>query len=157
MRASMLFTTVALIQLAACSAPPAGSETASPEPASVPPETSRVLPSEEAGYYTRTQSERGRAVFEAVCGECHYLSDFRGRDFEWSWRRQTARNLYEEMVETMPEDDPGALTDQQYIDILAYILSLNDYPAGEVELRPTDEAMDGVPLGPDVRPGGLDR
>jgi len=74
-----------------------------PAPEAAPAESAEVLPSEEAGYFTQAQSERGREVFQAVCGECHYTSEFRGRDFEWTWRRQTVRNLFDTVVETMPE------------------------------------------------------
>jgi len=125
-----------------------------PAPEAAPAESAEVLPSEEAGYFTQAQSERGREVFQAVCGECHYTSEFRGRGFEWTWRRQTVRNLFDTVVETMPEDEPGSLSDRQYIDIIAYILQLNEYPSGGVELRPVDEAMDRVPLGPNARSGG---
>jgi hypothetical protein len=34
----------------------------------------------------------------------------------------------------MPEDNPGSLVHQEYIDILAYILSLNRYSSGKEEL-----------------------
>jgi hypothetical protein len=39
----------------------------------------------------------------------------------------------------MPYDSPGALSDQQYTDIVAYMLELNGVPAGTTEL-PADEA-----------------
>jgi len=35
----------------------------------------------------------------------------------------------------MPEDDPGSLPIQQYLDAVAYILSLNEYPQGARELE----------------------
>ena len=38
----------------------------------------------------------------------------------------------------MPEDQPGALSQQQYVDVITYIFSLNDLPTGEAEM-PTDE------------------
>ena len=48
---------------------------------------------------------------------------------------------------TMPQDRPGSLTDQQYADLLAYILRNNDYPSGNQEL-PTDlELLQQIPLG----------
>ena len=40
---------------------------------------------------------------------------------------------------TMPEDGPGRLSDQEYTDVVAYMLDRNDYPAGENELS-TDKA-----------------
>jgi len=36
----------------------------------------------------------------------------------------------------MPQDRPGSLTPQQYIDVLAYILQLNGIQPGSQELVP---------------------
>ena len=139
---------VLTVLLLGCSS---GPSTADTTPA--PTDQSAAMISEDAGYYTAEQSRRGQEVFEGICAECHYASEFRGRDFEWTWRRQTARDLFERMAETMPEDNPGSLTDQQYVDVVAYVLSLNEYPAGQVELEPAGEVLARVPLGPDARGG----
>jgi len=37
---------------------------------------------------------------------------------------------------TMPQNNPASLSDQQYIDIIAYMLSVNEAPAGDTELAP---------------------
>jgi hypothetical protein len=34
----------------------------------------------------------------------------------------------------MPDDAPASLTDQQYTDVVTFILSSNRYPAGKTEL-----------------------
>jgi hypothetical protein len=34
----------------------------------------------------------------------------------------------------MPADDPSTLTDDGYLDILAYLFQVNDFPAGSQEL-----------------------
>ena len=39
----------------------------------------------------------------------------------------------------MPEDGPGRLSDQEYTDVVAYLLERSDYPPGENELS-TDKA-----------------
>ena len=103
-----------------------------------------------SGFYTESQAARGQEMFRSVCSECHDTNDFRGEDFEWEWRRQTAWDLYETMAETMPEDAPGSLSPQSYAAILAYILSINAYPAGSVDLAPDQGSMDAVPLGPNA-------
>ena len=36
----------------------------------------------------------------------------------------------------MPEDNPGSLTDEEYVDVIAYMFSVGGMPAGEDELRP---------------------
>ena len=47
--------------------------------------------------------------------------------------------LFKRIKLTMPEDGPGRLSDQEYTDVVAYMLDRNDYPAGENELS-TDKA-----------------
>ena len=143
-----------LAALAACSGTPGpevGGTVLSARPSAPASTSSKSRLSDETGYFRPVQAVRGKRTFAGVCSECHSNSDFRGRDFEWNWRRQTVRNLYAEMSQTMPEDDPGSLTDEQYIDVIAYILELNDYPSGEVALSATNEVMDLVPLGPNAR------
>ncbi len=46
----------------------------------------------------------------------------------------------------MPDSAPGALTDRQYVDIVAYILKENSYPAGKDELV-RNEAMNAILFG----------
>jgi mono/diheme cytochrome c family protein len=100
------------------------------------------------GFYSAQQAARGADAFTRVCGECHAISEFRGQDFEWRWRRRSAWNLYRTMAETMPEDNPGGLPAQTYTDVVAYILQLNEYAAGTSDLAGTEAALDAIPLGP---------
>ena len=44
----------------------------------------------------------------------------------------------------MPESNPGSLPDEEYVDILAYILSLSRYPAGDSELDVADDALNQI-------------
>jgi mono/diheme cytochrome c family protein len=141
-----------LILSGACSASTATSAANPAEPA-VPatPETEVAAETQVAAaatFYTAEQAARGLQTFRRVCAECHNRSDFRGRQFELDWRRLTARNLFRTMVESMPEDNPGGLVDEAYVDVIAYILELNGFPPGDTELLPTDESLERVPLGP---------
>ncbi len=105
-------------------------------------------PKFDSGFYSVEQAARGRESFVMICEECHSSSEFRGDDFEWTWRRQTVWNFYRELIQTMPEDSPGALSEQTYADVIAYILQINEYSAGDSELTATEEAMDVIALGP---------
>ena len=113
----------------------AAAPTASSEPAPSP------------GFFSAAQVERGRASYAEACSECHTLSEFRGSDFEWTWRRQTAWQLYSQVAETMPEDKPGQLPEVTYVDIVAYLLSLNGYQIGGSELSPEREQLEAISLG----------
>ena len=46
----------------------------------------------------------------------------------------------------MPESNPGSLPEQDYVDILAYILSLNRYPAGDFVLQHENGALDEITI-----------
>ncbi len=50
-------------------------------------------PTFNSGFYSVEQAVRGRDSFVMSCEECHSSSEFRGDDFEWTWRRQTVWNF----------------------------------------------------------------
>jgi len=93
-------------------------------------------------------------VFARVCADCHSVSEFRGSDFRYRFRRRTAWNLFTLMSETMPEDAPGSLTPETYVSLVSYVLELNGYEPGSDPL-PVQEAtlrqlpLDRVPSSPD--------
>ena len=48
----------------------------------------------------------------------------------------------------MPPDRPGGLTDQNYADLIAYILSQNGYAANGKELPADPGALQGMSIKP---------
>ena len=48
----------------------------------------------------------------------------------------------------MPDDNPGGLPRQTYVDVMAYMLELNGYPAGSDELPPNEDVLRGYRLTP---------
>ena len=49
------------------------------------------------------------------------------------------------MSATMPEANPGGLLEDEYVDVLAYIFSLNKFPAGDQALN--RGALDEISIG----------
>ena len=45
------------------------------------------------------------------------------------------------MTETMPKDDPGALTEKERADVIAYLLKINALPAGTADLSADPEVL----------------
>ena len=43
-------------------------------------------------------------------------------------------DLFDRIRVTMPADRPGSVPRQEIVDILAYVLNANQFPAGETEL-----------------------
>jgi mono/diheme cytochrome c family protein len=134
--------------------PPADSPESAPATADSAPPTS-VLD----GVYTQAQAARGREVFLASCLECHTTRDFRGETFFLSWAGTTVGRFVDSMVETMPEDNPGGLPVQDYLDVTAYVLELNGYPVGSGELEDRPERLAAIRIerpatGAEAAPGG---
>jgi mono/diheme cytochrome c family protein len=84
------------------------------------------------GVYTQEQAERGETAFRQNCASCHTAGEFTGEMFIGRWA--TVGSLFDLVSATMPQDFPGGLRAEQYADVLAYVLSQNEFPAGSVEL-----------------------
>ncbi len=108
------------------------------------------------GVYTAAQASRGAAVYAEACAFCHGTAltggesapPLAGADFLSNWNGLTAGDLFDRIRTTMPADRPGKLNREQDADILAYILSMNQFPAGESELARQSEALKQIRLEP---------
>lgn len=92
--------------------------------------------------YTGEQAQAGEKLYAEHCLTCHDKKYF--RPVLKAWEGQPLGLLYTVMSASMPESNPGALPRKDYVDILAYILSLNRYPAGESELDYQDGVLDDI-------------
>ena len=99
------------------------------------------------GVYTADQATQGKALFADKCATCHG-ADLNGGEmapplvggiFMGDWVGQSAGDLFTRIHTTMPANDPGSLNNAQAAQALAYILSVNQFPAGATAL-PTDDA-----------------
>ena len=95
-----------------------------------------------AGVYTDAQSVRGQGLYRENCGRCHAETltggesspELTGTAFIERWKGLTVGDFFERIRTSMPTDNPGGLSRQQYSDVVAYILSVNKFPAGTKEL-----------------------
>lgn len=84
------------------------------------------------GVYTSEQASVGEELFANHCILCHDKKYFLP-----VWERLEGQPLaipFTVMSTTMPQGDPGYLYESEYVDILAYILSLSCYAPGDTEL-----------------------
>jgi mono/diheme cytochrome c family protein len=107
------------------------------------------------GVFTEAQAERGQAVYSGVCGLCHGRRlngapddpDMRSTPplarapFLRGWEGKSLATLFEYTRATMPEDNPASLTDEEYVDIIAYMLSVGGMPAGDEEIRSDPQSL----------------
>lgn len=96
------------------------------------------------GVYTAAQAARGEAVVAQNCGSCHASNEWAGAMFISSWSGRPVGALHMQIRTTMPFDAPGRLSAAQYADIVAYMLKLNNAPAGESELPSSDDALNTI-------------
>jgi mono/diheme cytochrome c family protein len=82
------------------------------------------------GVFSKAQADRGRSVFVNVCANCHTRSQFNDGTWRRKWEGRTVYDVFESVRSTMPNDNPSGLSDQEYVEIIAYLLSQNGYPAG---------------------------
>lgn len=95
------------------------------------------------GVYTEEQAGRGQTLYARECASCHGASmsggetapPLTGSGFMANWSGLSVGDLFERIRVSMPEGRPGTLSRQQNADILTYILSVNQFPAGKVELQ----------------------
>jgi mono/diheme cytochrome c family protein len=82
------------------------------------------------------QQTRGKTLYNDKCASCHMENlkgstetpPLTGDQFWMNWETYSANNLVEQIRTTMPEDNPGSLTRQQYVDVVAYVLKTNEVP-----------------------------
>jgi hypothetical protein len=91
------------------------------------------------GVYTQAQAQRGASDFDTFCSSCH-RGGFRGAGFMNRWREDKLASLYSFISKNMPVGNPGVASPSEYIDIVAWILSINEIPAGSKELTPSEAA-----------------
>ncbi|OGT70804.1 MAG: hypothetical protein A3H44_12500 [Gammaproteobacteria bacterium RIFCSPLOWO2_02_FULL_57_10] len=76
---------------------------------------------------------RGQEVFEADCSRCHVPVEMDAR-LRARWVGRTGGDLYNLIRTTMPAETPGSLTNDQYMDVTAFILQAGNVaiPNGEI-------------------------
>jgi mono/diheme cytochrome c family protein len=95
-----------------------------------------------AGVYDTKQAARGAELYTRTCAACHgqdlegieQAPPLAGGTFAQRWDGSTLRKLIERIEEMPPDDFNKRLSDQQNIDVLAFLLSANKIPAGPAAL-----------------------
>jgi len=86
--------------------------------------------------FSEEQAKIGRRLYREHCATCHVETYFEA--VMRVWNGEPLSELFSVMAAIMPQNNPGSLTDQEYIDVLAYIISASGYPQGELPLTPSD-------------------
>ena len=111
------------------------------------------LTGQEAVRLVPEQVETGRGVYERSCAECHRADlsgDFEapelaGRNFRAAWRGAPLGELLA-VVRDMPPEEPGTLSEAQYLAVTAFLLSANG-AAADLGALADGQAIDDVIAG----------
>lgn len=104
------------------------------------------------GIYTEEQAARGEPLYQEWCASCH-APDLSGGDlapglvggeFVWNWSGITVGQLFERLRISMPQENPSSVTRAQKADILAFMLYVNEFPAGQHELADRTNMLEQI-------------
>ncbi|HJN45530.1 MAG: c-type cytochrome [Vicinamibacterales bacterium] len=114
------------------------------------------------GVFTEAQATRGQTVYAGACAICHGRRlngapddpDMRSTPplararFVRVWEGRSLATLFEYTRAAMPEDNPSSLTDQENVDVIAYVLSVGGMPVGDDELQADPRSLARVVIEP---------
>ena len=107
-----------------------------------------------SGVYTEAQAFGGEKVADTLCQGCHGAGlaggdsgpKLVGPDFLAQWNGRSIRDLFSVISRTMPENAPGTLKNEEVAAVIAYILKVNDMPAGNQALASEQDALAPIRL-----------
>ncbi len=97
-----------------------------------------------AGVYTAAQADRGQALFRSKCASCHAPNRFTDDLFYTSFAGKLMWEMFDVISDTMPEDNPASMKPEEYVDVMAYLLKLNNFPTGDTELPVGKDALSAI-------------
>ena len=96
------------------------------------------------GVYTKAQAEGAKAQFERLCASCHAFTvaekkkpkdlPLGDEPFFESWTGKQLSEMVSVIALTIPNDGSAVVTDQEAVDLVAYILQQNGFAAGDKPL-----------------------
>jgi len=113
------------------------------------------------GAFSAAQAEGGQAPYARSCAECHgatlrgsaHAPELAGASFMSVWGSRTTRDLFDNIRQEMPPDQPGSLSDEAYLNIVAFILQSSGRASGPEALRAADAV--GIGAAPRADPARL--
>ena len=96
------------------------------------------------GVYSKEQADGAKAQFEKLCANCHAFTvaekkkpkdlPLGDEPFFETWTGRPLSEMISIIALTMPNDGSALVTDQEAVDLVAYILQRNGFPTGSKPL-----------------------
>ena len=104
--------------------------------------TTQAQDSTRDGIFTSQQAAAGATLYTRSCIECHGATlrggeagpALTGAGFWNKWEGQNLAAFFQITASTMPVNNPGGFTAQQYASLVAFMLQQNGLPAGDTPL-----------------------
>jgi mono/diheme cytochrome c family protein len=101
------------------------------------------------GIYSPEQAARGEAHYVQRCGACHggalngtgEAPALTGGEFVSHYDQLTVADLFDRVRTTMPQNDPGSLSRDEYTEVVAFLLKSNGFPSGTAPLDRRSEVL----------------
>lgn len=99
------------------------------------------------GVYSAEQAVKGKDLYGQACESCHQPAKFSGAEFARAFGGKPLSEIDGAMAE-MPMDNPGSLSRDDVAALIAYFLSMNEYPAGTAPLSGEVDALKSIMVSP---------
>ncbi len=96
------------------------------------------------GIYSKAQADAAKAQFDKLCASCHAFTvaekkkpedlPLGDEPFIKAWEGKPVMELASLIEFTMPNDGSAIVTGEEALNLVAYILQRNGYPAGDAPL-----------------------
>ena len=101
------------------------------------------------GVFSDDQARRGQARYKELCASCHgdtleggeSAPPLAGGEFLSNWNTLSVGDLFDRTRSTMPQSKPGSLSREANAEIMAFLLSANQFPAGKEALPQSSETL----------------
>ena len=101
------------------------------------------------GVFSADQAKRGQVRYRELCASCHgdtleggeSAPPLAGGEFLSNWNTLSVGDLFDRTRSTMPQNKPGSVSREVNAEIMAFVLSSNQFPAGKEPLPQASEVL----------------
>lgn len=96
------------------------------------------------GIYTKAQADGAKAQYDKVCLTCHAFSEdgrkkkedllLGSEEFLKKWEGKSVEELVTTTALSMPNDGSAVISEEEALNLIAYVLQQNGFPAGNAPL-----------------------